>query len=567
MQPSNQSHRASSQQSDGVDNNLALQAVSKSDSAVALSTHEKKGVSFDRLLDLYGTLTSPASNPSYDRVTRISEGTHALTQLEQLGRAAGGRCRSHLGALSLNRSIAAPPKEIDLVLARQRVVQELTEKNEQSQYIKRLLLEGSKPIEEIKSFLNHPGRRTFADLRRARAGVNRLAELVSEAPEITNPLIASSLEAIRNLTDSPVIRLIREPVCLVKGEPTPVKDAPLWNRFANRLINFTFGPKTCAAIVGSVAGFIGVKFLDVVKQPNEVFAILAYEMAVAVFAPLAQRAKPEREDALFFAPIAKRVWDDPVFAKGWTALGFLDEVHALAQLPNRYPEVALFPSIVESDRHLLEATNLHNPILALAQGRSVANDYTIDGSRVIGLTGPNSGGKSTFAITAIQTQVLAQIGAPVPASRFVVSIPDELFYQAQDFNQLTDKEGRFGTELLKTKEIFLRASPKTLAVFDELAQGTTHEESRNVADYILRGFKRLGSSTIFITHDHGVVSSLAQEGIVEPLAVEFRGGRPTHRIVPGVSTTSHALRVARKIEFDAKAVQEILHRRGLGSLN
>jgi len=542
-------------------------ATLESEPTLPRSPGEERGLRFDQLFNLYGTLTSPCALQHLDQVSLISQGTHALTQLEQLGRSIGLQCRSSLGTLSLSRSIAAPPKEIELVLARQRVVRELTNKDEQARYIKRLLNEGSSSIEDMNSFLNHPGRRAFADLRRARVGVNKLADLLSEAPEITNPLIASSIKAVKDLTEAPVMRLIREPVCLVRGEPTPVRDAPLWNRFANRLINFTFGPKTCAALVGSVAGFVGIKCLDVAKQVNEMCAIFAYEMAVAVFAPLAQREKPGRDDALFFAPIAKRVWNDPVFAKGWTALGFLDEAQALAQLQDRYPDAALFPSIIESDRHSLEATTLHNPILALAQGRSVANDYSLDGSKMIGLTGPNSGGKSTFAITALQTQVLAQIGAPVPATRCVLSIADELFYQAQDFNQLTDKEGRFGTELLKTKEIFLRASPKTLLVFDELAQGTTHEESRSVADYVLKGFKRIGSSAIFITHDHGVVSSLADEGIVEPLAVEFRDALPTHRIVPGVSTTSHALRVARKIEFDAKAVDEILSQRGLGALN
>jgi len=528
----------------------------------SLPTLSPERVRFDRCLDLYGPLSSRASTPRGEMSTAISEGTFALTQLEQLGSIVGARCWSHLGALSLRRSIAAPPKEIELVLARQLAVRALCEKSEESRCVKRFVKEAAPAIESIRVFVEHPGRRTFKDLYAARDGVARLAKIFGETPAIDNQLLLSSLEAVRDLTEAPVIRLLREPVCLVHREPTPAKDAPLWNRFAHRLLHFPFGPKMSAAIVLAGVGFGIVKSISFLKHINEVAAIMAYEMSVAIFTPIAHKEKPERDNELFFTPIANRLSNDPSFQRGWTALGLLDELYALAQLSERYRDGGSFPVVAAQDRHSLRASKLHNPILALSGGRSVANDFSVEGSRVLGVTGPNSGGKSTFAITAIQTHVLAQLGAPVPAAQCDLSVPDEMFYQAQDFNQLLDKEGRFGTELLKTKEIFLRASPKTLLVFDELAQGTTHEESRSVTDYVLKGFKRIGSSAILITHDHGVVASLAEEGIVEPLKVEFQDGLPTHRIVPGISTTSHALRVARRIEFDSSAVEEILSRRG-----
>jgi DNA mismatch repair ATPase MutS len=207
---------------------------------------------------------------------------------------------------------------------------------------------------------------------------------------------------------------------------------------------------------------------------------------------------------------------------------------------------------------VLHVKDGHNPLLALGNGLSVANDFVFDNGVIKGLTGPNSGGKSTYARTAIQLQILGQIGAPLPAQYARLSVADEMLYQAQSFNELSDAEGRFGEELKVTKGLFERATPKTFAVFDELAQGTTHEESRHVASYIIRGLSKLGINGVLITHDHELVESLSGEQVVEPVQAELRNDIPTHRIVGGISRKSHAERVAKKIGLGPEDVENFV---------
>ena len=106
----------------------------------------------------------------------------------------------------------------------------------------------------------------------------------------------------------------------------------------------------------------------------------------------------------------------------------------------------------------------------------VPNDVNLVDAKLTLITGPNSGGKTTFCKTVVQEQLKGQIGCYVNASRAKMAIADRVYYQAPRFDSLQDEEGRFGTELKRTKEIFYSTTPQSLVILDELAEGTTLEE-------------------------------------------------------------------------------------------
>jgi DNA mismatch repair ATPase MutS len=133
-----------------------------------------------------------------------------------------------------------------------------------------------------------------------------------------------------------------------------------------------------------------------------------------------------------------------------------------------------------------------------------------------------------------------------------------VFYQVSEVSQLNDGEGRFGTELKRTRDIFLATTPKSLVVLDELSEGTTFEEKMESSANVLDGFYRKGNSTILITHNHQLVDKFVKKRIGLPRQVEFADDLPTYKLIHGISRVSHADRVARKIGFSKEDIDNYL---------
>ena len=95
-------------------------------------------------------------------------------------------------------------------------------------------------------------------------------------------------------------------------------------------------------------------------------------------------------------------------------------------------------------------------------------------------------------------------------------------------------------------------------VLDELAEGTTYEEKLQNSIVILDGFMKLGNSTLLVTHNHELADYYRDQGIGVFRQVGIEGDRLTHYFVDGISTNSHADKVAEKIGFTAADINIFL---------
>ena len=241
-------------------------------------------------------------------------------------------------------------------------------------------------------------------------------------------------------------------------------------------------------------------------------------------------------------------------AKVLDALGKVDELLSLVQYAESNIKSMVLPELIAAEHHKINLKNAKNPVLSKVDPTYVANDFSIDTEKLVFITGPNSGGKTAFCKTLTQIQVLAQIGSYVPAMQATLTVADRIFYQVPEISQLDDGEGRFGTELKRTKDIFLASTAKSLVVLDELSEGTTFEEKMETSANILNGFYQKGNNTILITHNHQLVDYFLAEHKGVALQVEFVGENPTHKLIPGISRVSHAHRVAKKIGFSKEDI-------------
>ncbi len=239
-------------------------------------------------------------------------------------------------------------------------------------------------------------------------------------------------------------------------------------------------------------------------------------------------------------------------------LGQLDELLSFIKYGEDYGSTTVLPKISAAAQHSIKLQAAKNPVLGHRHPEYVGNDFELDSDRLVFITGPNSGGKTAFCKTIAQTQLLAQIGCFVPASAAELSVADRIFYQAPEISHLDDGEGRFGTELKRTRDIFLASTPNSLVILDEMAEGTTFEEKMQSSTDVLDGFYRKANSTILITHNHQLVDVFVRRAAVSPWQVEFADELPTFKLVAGISRVSHADRVAKKIGFSKQDIDNYL---------
>jgi hypothetical protein len=239
-------------------------------------------------------------------------------------------------------------------------------------------------------------------------------------------------------------------------------------------------------------------------------------------------------------------------------LGQWDELLSFLRFREAFLPPLCLPEIRDGERHFLRLKGARNPVLAKEDPGYVPNDIDLSEHRLTFITGPNSGGKTAFCKTLAQIQLLAQVGCYVPAERAELTVADHIFYQVPEVSHLTDREGRFGTELKRTKDIFLASTPRSLVIMDELSEGTTNEEKMDISIAILDGFREKGCTTVLITHNHELVDFYQNRTIGLARQAEFRNEQPTYRLIEGVSRVSHADRIAKKIGFSREDIARYL---------
>ena len=168
----------------------------------------------------------------------------------------------------------------------------------------------------------------------------------------------------------------------------------------------------------------------------------------------------------------------------------------------------------------------------------------------------------TICKSIIHNQLLAQIGSYVTAETATINIADMISYQAPKFDGLQDDEGRFGTELSRTRDIFYATSPKSLVILDELAEGTTYEEKLYESYEILSDFHTIGNNTLLVTHNHSLVDRFMEDQKGQSVMAEFNGDEPTYKIIPGISRVAHSDRIVKKIKFSKQDRQAYMQSKG-----
>jgi DNA mismatch repair protein MutS len=132
----------------------------------------------------------------------------------------------------------------------------------------------------------------------------------------------------------------------------------------------------------------------------------------------------------------------------------------------------------------------------------VANDLEMNDQRkMLIITGPNMGGKSTYMRQAALIVLLAQIGSFVPASEAKIGLVDRIFTRIGSSDDLAGGRSTFMVEMTETANILHNASDRSLVLMDEVGRGTSTFDGLSLAwacAYYLA--EQVNAFTLFATH-------------------------------------------------------------------
>jgi len=468
--------------------------------------------------------------------------------------------KTRTGAATLFRSLVRPLDSLELILEKQNSLREL-EKNENK-------------IEAVKGYLNSLAQREaymhrylfqclycqvepynlrFVDqykLYREFTGFFKImAHGAKDLPSFESQYIRILIEDILSIDGKRPSELIKGPVYKTLGGLKTKKEVQIYTP----RIKFTLRSFKPTLAIPYVALF-SLAFVEPLQIPA-VLGVILYTPIIYGF--------PEAFDRRYFVSPLKEIYkEDPDIGRGIEALGMIDELMSFYEYSKAMGRDLVLPTMTHANKHHFVATKVRNPILAKGNPDYVSNDVNLKEQRLTIITGANSGGKTTYCKTIAQMQLLAQIGCYVPAEEAELGIADRILYQAPMFDSIRDAEGRFGTELKRTKDVFFKATPRSLIILDELAEATTYEEKMEISYVVLDGFNKIGSDTMLVTHNHELARRLQQEGKSQNLQVEFKNRKPTYKITPGISKESHAELIAEKVGFSSKDIDSYLKRKG-----
>ena len=180
----------------------------------------------------------------------------------------------------------------------------------------------------------------------------------------------------------------------------------------------------------------------------------------------------------------------------------------------------------------------------------VANDLDFnDATRLLVVTGPNMGGKSTYMRQAALIAILAHIGSFVPAEHLRIGPIDRIFTRIGASDDLAGGRSTFMVEMTETATILNNATPESLVLMDEIGRGTSTFDGLSLAWAAAHYMgETLRSFTLFATHYFeltGLADELPGCDNVHLDATEHNGKLVfLHAVKPGPANQSYGLQVA-----------------------
>ncbi len=482
------------------------------------------------------------------------------------------RCRTAMGSRLLRRWIQRPLRDRMILKARYQAIDALTlagavDALQQS-------LDGIGDVERILSRVALRSARP-RDLRQLCEALSRLPALQQQLASIESPLLADLGNQVgehkaqhrlldKAIVDSPPM-LIRDGGVIAAGYDDELDDLRAIAENADRyLVDLELRERERTGIATLKLGYNRVHgyYIEISKAqadraPVEYVRRQTLKSAERYITPelkdFEDKVLGARERALtrekylyeqLFDRLHEVLGDLQMSARG---LAELDVLSCLAEraaaLGLSQPELVDRPCIdIEAGRHLVVEQVIDTPF--------IANDLSLDAdTRLLVITGPNMGGKSTYMRQAALIVILAHIGSFVPADRLRLGPVDRIFTRIGASDDLAGGRSTFMVEMTEAATILNNATEQSLVLMDEIGRGTSTFDGLSLAWAAAHHMSETARAfTLFATH-YVALTALAQEiggcDNVHLDATEHKGQLVfLHSVKPVPANQSYGLQVA-----------------------
>ena len=285
--------------------------------------------------------------------------------------------------------------------------------------------------------------------------------------------------------------------------------------------------------------------------------------------------------------LERQLWDEllgalaihiPVLQRIARAIAELDGLAAFATAAVRHdyrqPEFCNEATIeIEGGRHPVVERQIDTQL-----GTFIANDTRLSPARrMLLITGPNMGGKSTYMRQAALIVLLAHCGSFVPAARCRLGPIDAIYTRIGASDDLASGRSTFMVEMTEAAAILNGATDKSLVLMDEIGRGTSTFDGVALAFAIARHLiEKNRAWTLFSTHyfeltrlaqDYPVCANVHLDAVEHGHKIVF-----LHAVEEGPASQSYGVQVAALAGMPSAVVREarrrltLLENREVGSL-